>query len=113
MKKSMLTLFFIENWILDHYSLMRVLQRFLHKSISPFQKWTKKMSKIENPKYFCAKSVAFPTLTENITKYILIILLLLGMLSYRNPRVNALITSNELNTKGLKEPRRIVRITQF
>ena len=24
------------------------------------------MSKIENPKYFCAKSDAFPSLTENI-----------------------------------------------
>ena len=32
---------------------------FYHKSISPFQKWTKKMSKNENPKYFCAKSDAF------------------------------------------------------
>ena len=31
------------------------LQDFLHKSISPFQKWTKKMSKNENPKYFSAK----------------------------------------------------------
>jgi len=57
MKKSMLTLFFIENWILDHYGLMRVLQRFLPKSISPFQKWTKKMSKIENRKYFLVNSI--------------------------------------------------------
>jgi len=32
---------------------------FLHKSIFPFQKWTKKMSKNENPKYFCAKTVDF------------------------------------------------------
>jgi hypothetical protein len=62
------------------------------------------MSKIENPKYFCAKSVAFPTLTENITIYILIILLLLGMMPSKNLQVKALITSHELNTKGLKEP---------
>jgi hypothetical protein len=32
---------------------------FLLKSISGFEKWTKKMSKNENPKYFCAKSDAF------------------------------------------------------
>jgi hypothetical protein len=35
---------------------------FLLKSKSPFQKWTKKMSKNENPKYFCAKTVAIPSL---------------------------------------------------
>jgi hypothetical protein len=59
MQKNMLTLFFIENWILHHYGLMCVLQRFLPKSISSFQKWTKKMSKNENPKYFWVKSDAF------------------------------------------------------
>jgi hypothetical protein len=32
---------------------------FLHKSISPFENWTKKMSKNENPKYFCVKTVDF------------------------------------------------------
>jgi hypothetical protein len=34
------------------------------------------MSKIENPKYFCAKTVAFPSLTENITAEILILIFL-------------------------------------
>jgi hypothetical protein len=34
-------------------------QIFLPKSKSPFQKWTKKMSKNENPKYFSAKMRAF------------------------------------------------------
>jgi hypothetical protein len=32
---------------------------FLHKSISPFEKWTKKMSKNENPKYFLVKIRGF------------------------------------------------------
>jgi hypothetical protein len=59
MQKNMLTLFFFEKWNLHHYALMRVLQDFLPKSISPFQKWTKKMSKIENPKYFSAKSFTY------------------------------------------------------
>jgi hypothetical protein len=40
--------------------------KFFPKSKSPFQKWTKKMSKNENPKYFCAKTVAFPALTEDL-----------------------------------------------
>jgi len=30
----------------------------MHKSISPFQKWTKKMSKNENPKYFWEEKIA-------------------------------------------------------
>ena len=38
-----------------HYDLPPFFHIFFHKSISPFQKWTKKMSKNENPKYFCAK----------------------------------------------------------
>jgi hypothetical protein len=60
MKKNMLSLFFIENWILDHYGLMRVLQRFLPKSISSFQKWTKKMSKNEKGIYFSVNSITLP-----------------------------------------------------
>jgi hypothetical protein len=59
MQKIMLTLFFIEKWILDHYGLRAIFPHFLHKSISPFEKWTKKMSKNENPKYFWVKSDAF------------------------------------------------------
>ena len=56
---------------------MHVLHDFLSKSILGFEKWTKKMSKIEKSKYFCAKSHASHTflffwLTENI----IIILLL-------------------------------------
>ena len=39
---------------------------FFPKSKSPFENWTKKMSKNENPKYFCAKTVAFPALTEDL-----------------------------------------------
>jgi hypothetical protein len=60
MGNFIITLFSFEKCILEHYGLRRFSARFFHKSISPFQKWTKKMSKNENPKYFCAKSYAFP-----------------------------------------------------
>ena len=39
------------------------LHNFLSKSISGFENWTKKMSKIENPFYFSAKSFTY---TENL-----------------------------------------------
>ena len=59
MEKNMLTLFSFEKRKLQQKALIRFLHRFLHKSILGFEKWTKKMSKIENPKYFCVKSDAF------------------------------------------------------
>ena len=60
MEKYMLTNFFSEKWKKEHYALGAIFPHFLHKSNSPFQNWTKKMSKNENPKYFSAKSDAFP-----------------------------------------------------
>jgi len=63
----MLTLFFVLKWKTEHYAHKPFLQDFLHKSISPFQNWTKKMSKIENPFYFSAKSYAY---TENFHFYV-------------------------------------------
>jgi hypothetical protein len=56
----MLTLFSAEKWKIEHYADKRFWRDFLLKSKSPFQNWTKKMSKNEKPKYFCAKTVASP-----------------------------------------------------
>jgi hypothetical protein len=56
----MLTFFLEKKCILEHYGNTRFSAAFFPKSKSPFEKWTKKMSKNENPKYFCAKTVAFP-----------------------------------------------------
>jgi hypothetical protein len=56
----MLTLFLFEKGKREQKAHKSFLQAFLLKSKSPFQKWTKKMSKIENPKYFCAKSFTSP-----------------------------------------------------
>jgi len=76
MKKNMLTIFCVEKIKREHYALKSFLQAFLSKSKSPFEKWTKKMSKNENPKYFLVKMLAFTSLTENISTEIAIMILL-------------------------------------
>ena len=62
MKKFMLTLFFSEKRKTKHYAQSAKMHDFLSESILTFEKWTKKMSKNEKLKYFCAKSHAFHTL---------------------------------------------------
>ena len=70
MEKNMLTLFSFEKRKLEQKALIRFLHNFLHKSISPFQKWTKKMSKNENPKYFCVKNLAYTDFQCFIVQFI-------------------------------------------
>jgi len=41
---------------------------FLGKPIDPFQKWTKKMSKIENPKILLGKNIIYTINSQNNLK---------------------------------------------
>ena len=66
MENFMLTFFSAKKWKEEQNALGAFWRDFLHKSISPFQKWTKKMSKNENPKYFCAKTVDFHLFTFSL-----------------------------------------------
>jgi len=54
----MLTFFSAEKLKTEQKAHKPFWHHFLSKSILGFEKWTKKMSKIENPNHFCAKNRA-------------------------------------------------------